>query len=673
MADHKSKVSMHNLLNTQDKKIVWLQRENDRLESLLEEHEKLIENISVHLSERDRELGKIVNSRAWRLALFLRGVHEKLLSLIDIVTKSFGADKQPTIERDYLSEYKEWILANEPNKDQLKIQRKETGEFRHQPFFFVFTLVENSSKNMLDSTIHSLIAQTYEYWELYFYGQLDNAPAALEHLKKWQRKDRRIRVVISEPDFEKVFAVTDTQKITNDDFIAFLDQDIFLAPFAFFEFAKKLNQDPEVDLIYSDEDKITEATDRFLPFFKPDFSPDTLRSENYIGQFFMMQKMLGDQVGWIRKGFDGAEHYDLILRAVEKARKVAHITKIIWHCREAQDDSANPLAHLSGKKALQEHIQRLGLSADILDGPAPTLYRVKYHFPEHPLVSIIIPSKDNEADLLRCIESILYKSSYQNFEIIVVENNSQNPNVFRLYTQLQEMDKRITVIEWGNEFNFSSVNNWAVEGSKGKVLLFLNNDTEVITPDWLDEMLRHALRPDIGVVGAKLYFPTGNIQHAGLILGMGGVAGHEHYWYSKHSPGFFHRLFCVRNVSAVTGACLMVRRNVFEEVNGFNNDFVLAYGDVDLCLRVREKGYLNLWTPYAKLHHYESKTRGSEDTLDNQTRFQKEEDKFKALWANVLQRGDPYYNPNLTLSNCDFSLRLPEQNSDSSDFKSANG
>jgi GT2 family glycosyltransferase len=376
--------------------------------------------------------------------------------------------------------------------------------------------------------------------------------------------------------------------------------------------------------------------------------------------FLVVRKSLGDQVAWFQEGYDGAQDYDLILRVVEKAKSVVHIPKILYHWRAwtastAGGTETKPYANASGKKALQEHLTRVGLSAQVEDGFYSTFYRARYQLNNNPLISIIIPNQDHALDLEQCVNSIFQKTTYPNFEIILVENGSKEQETFNLYKRL-EKDTRIHLIEWDKPFNYSRVNNWAAAQANGEVILFLNNDIQVINRDWLEQMLQFAFRQDVGAVGAKLYYPDESIQHAGVIVGVGGIAGHSHKNYPRKHAGYFGRLVSVQNVSAVTAACMMIRKQVLQEVNGFDENYILAFGDVDLCLSLLQKGYLNVWTPYAELYHHESKTRRYEDTSEKIKRFNKEKEYFKQKWPDFLQKGDPYYNPNLTLDHEDFSI-----------------
>jgi glycosyltransferase involved in cell wall biosynthesis len=554
--------------------------------------------------------------------------------------------------------YENWIYKNEPEEVDLLIQKKI--KFKYQPKISIVVPVWNTPLPILDEMIASVINQTYSNWELCI-ADGDSNPVTRARLKEWAAGEKRIKQQFLDENLGIVGNSNAALSQAQGEFIAFLDHDDTLAPFALFEVVQSLQSHTESDVIYSDEDKLDEHNKRFDAFFKPDFSPDYLHSVNYMPHFLVVRKSLGDEIGWFREGCEGAQDYDLILRAVEKARFVAHIPKILYHWRVWSESTAGgaevkPYANRSGKKVLQEHLERIGQLAQVEDGYASTFYRVHYQHPNTPLISIIIPTHDHAEDLKRCIDSILQKTSYPNFEIILVENGSKEPETFNLYEQFKQ-DIRIHIIKWEQPFNYSHINNWAVTQANGEVILFLNNDTQVINGDWLEEMLQFVIRPDVGVVGAKLYYPDESIQHAGVIVGLGGVAGHSHKYYPRQHPGYFGRLVSVQNVSAVTAACLMVRKQIFQEVNGFDETYALAFGDVDLCLNILQKGYLNVWTPYAELYHLESKTRGNEDTPEKRKRFTREASYFKRKWAGWLEKGDLYYSPNLTLDHEDFRLK----------------
>jgi GT2 family glycosyltransferase len=481
----------------------------------------------------------------------------------------------------------------------------------------------------------------------------------------WSKTDPRIKVKFLSDNTGIAENSNNALTLAKGEFIAFLDHDDLLAPFALFEIASAIRQYPNADLFYSDEDLISKnGKKRFGPHFKPAFSPDLLRSINYITHLLVVRKSLGDKIGWLRPGFEGAQDYELTLRAAEQAREIVHIPKILYHWRTWPSSTTNTLqasslakkrANESGKKALQEHLERCRLHAIVEDGPALTTYQVKYAIPDSPLVSIIILNRDHPNELRNCIDSILTKSSYEYYEIIVVENSSQQQETFRLYDEI-EKNTSTNIVDYKQPFNFARANNFAVQHTRGNVLLFLNNDIEVISHDWLEQMLAHVMRRDVGAVGSKLYYPNDTIQHAGIILGIEGFAGHALKHFPRKSPGYINRLRLIQNYSAVTGACLMIRKEVFQKIGGFDEQYELAVSDIDLCLKIVSNHYWIVWTPYAELYHHESKTRGYEVLPEQQARFMREKAYFRRKWGLWMAEGDPSYNPNLTLEYHDFSL-----------------
>ena len=509
--------------------------------------------------------------------------------------------------------------------------------------------------------IQSVLDQSYQNWELCL---ANGDPAVQKDFDAYTAQDKRIKVKQLESNLGIGGNTNAAIGMAGGEFIAFLDQDDCLAPFALYETVSAINQYPETDLLFSDEDYLTaDSKRRYNPVFKPVFSIDYLRAANYMLHFLVVRKELGDRLGWLRDGFEGAQDFDLILRAVEQAHWITHVPKVLYHWRAlptstAATQDAKVYAHSAGVLAVEEHLKRCGLEADVKDGPYPGLVRVEYQVSSSPLISIIIPNYEHAEDLSNCIDLILSRSTYQNYEILIVENNSRSKEIFSLYEQLKKRDQRIRILEFSDTpFNFSEINNYSVGQSSGDVLLFLNNDTRIINPDWLDRMLEYALRPDVGAVGAKLYFPNKLLQHGGVIIGMGGCAGHHFVGTPMDDPGYRYNLIVPQNLSAVTGACLMMRRKVFDEVGGFDTDYQLAFGDIDLCLKVRQKGYLITWTPFAELIHHESLTRGYEDTRIKESRFFWEADLLKKRWPDIFATGDPYYNPNLMLKKGYFSVQ----------------
>jgi GT2 family glycosyltransferase len=439
--------------------------------------------------------------------------------------------------------------------------------------------------------------------------------------------------------------------------VGLLDHDDELTPWALSEVAKLLNRNPNLDFIYSDEDKLEPGGRRSEPFFKPDFSPDLLMSMNYITHFSVFRRELLDKIGGFRKGVEGSQDYDLILRASEDTKNIAHIPKILYHWRKIRGSSsssttAKVYAYRAAVKALEEALPRRKQPGKV-EMLAPGRYRVRYVVKEKPLVSIIIPTKDKVNLLRRCVESIREKSTYTNYEIIVVDNNSVEKATGAYLEQIKNYPN--TQVLTDNEpFNFSRINNFAASHACGDFLLLLNNDTEVITRDWLEEMLSHAQQQEVGAVGVKLLFPKKNLlQHAGVIVGLGGVAGHAFYGLPAENPGYMGLATVTRNYAAVTAACMMLRHSVFDEVGGLDEELDVAYNDVDLCLKIVEKGYYIVWTPHAVLYHHEWATRGQYQPERN-IRY------FCAKWHSFLEKGDPFYNPNLALDRADFMVKVQD-------------
>lgn len=558
--------------------------------------------------------------------------------------------------------YRLFIAKREPSPKELLLQSKV--KFPFSPKISIICPIWNTPENFLTEMIESVISQTYSNWELC----LSDGNSTKEHIRRilnnYKNRDNRIKVKFLDKNLGISGNSNEALNLAIGDYIGLLDHDDMLAPFALFEVIKALNENPNADFIYSDEDQISEdGKKRFFPHFKPDFSPDTLRSHNYICHLSIFKKELLSNIGFFREGYEGSQDYDLILRASEKAENIVHVPKILYHWRISQNSTAlwtgsKTYAHASAKKALEDHLKRVGLDGKVDDGLSQGSYKITYNINKNLLVSIIIPNKDHEEDLKRCIYSIMEKSTYKNFDIIIVENNSEYSSTFKFYDSLVLKYDNIKIIEWNKPFNYSSVNNYAVEFAKGDILLFLNNDTEVINNDWLEIMLEHVQRKEVGAVGAKLYYPNNTIQHGGVIIGIAGPAGHSHKGFSRNLCGYMNRLCVIQNLSAVTGACFMIRKEVFKEAGGFDENIKIAFGDVDLCLKIRTKKYLVVWTPFAELYHYESKTRGYEDTPEKRKRFNEEIELFHNKWRDILEKGDPYYNINLTKDKEDFSISI---------------
>ena len=535
--------------------------------------------------------------------------------------------------------------------------------FPVQPKMSIVVPLYKTPEEYLKKMIASVEQQTYSNWELCLSDGSGADSPLTEILNEYEKKDSRIRVVRNEMPLQISDNTNQALDIVTGDWIAFMDHDDTLTHDALYECVKAINEDPEIDMIYSDEDKISmDGKEFFQPHFKSDFNIDMLRGTNYFCHLTVVKKELYQKAGNLRGEYDGAQDYDFVLRCVEHVRKVKHIPRVLYHWRAHKDSTAeNPESKLyafeAGARAVQAHYDRVGIHAKVESTKYLGIYRSKYYFDERPLVSVIIPNKDHIEDLDKCISALEGKATYKNLEYIIVENNSEKEETFEYYEALKQKNPKVQVVTWEGAFNYSAINNFGVSYAKGEFYLFLNNDTEIINEDCIEELLGYCLRPDVGAVGARLFYEDGTIQHAGVIIGLQGVAGHPCNGEPHESPGYFGRAIIAHDCSAVTAARVMVKRNVFEEVGGFDPKLAVAFNDIDFCLKIRKAGYLIVYNPYAQLYHYESKSRGQEDTEEKIRRFQGEIETFHEKWYDVLLKGDPYYNPNLTLTETNFGLR----------------
>lgn len=601
------------------------------------------------LHTRRRELLKSLLQRL--TALGLRGLQAIKPSFQESLG-SLGHRESTPVE-----EYRRWIARHEPGPASLARQR--THRFPFSPTISIVTPVCHPPLAFLRELVDSLRAQTYPHWE-WCVADGGSGSAVQALLRQAAEQDPRIRLRFLSANRGIAGNTNAALEWATGDFVAFVDHDDVLAPFALHEVAAAVNAHPEADVLYSDEDKLDPYGRRVEPAFKPDWSPETLLARNYMCHLVVIRRGLLEQIGGVREGFDGAQDHDLLLRATEQARQVVHIPQVLYHWRMHEQSTAGNMASKayaseSGRRAVAEALARRKIAASVCEGACPGMYRIIPHLADSPLLSVIIPNRDSPDLLARCLES-LRRSSYRDYEVLVVENGSRQPETFQYYDELRRQPG-VRILEWHQPFNYAAVNNFAAAQARGELLLFLNNDTEFITADALEELVRWGQWPGVGAVGAKLYYADETIQHAGLVIGMGGVAGHSHLGYPREAPGYMQRLRYVQNVSAVTGACLLVPRRVFDEVGGFDEGFVLAFNDVDLCLAILTGGYRIVWTPHAELYHWESKTRGYEDTPEKLARFRRECELFHAKWGEFLQRGDPYYNPHFRLDRSDFALK----------------
>ncbi len=531
--------------------------------------------------------------------------------------------------------------------------------------FSILVPLYNTPEQFLREMIASVQHQTYTNWELCLAdGSDDQHPEVGELVRKLAEEDSRIRYTKLEENMGISGNTNACLDMATGDYIGLFDHDDLLHPSALYENMVAICE-KDADFIYTDETTFQNTPkDAYCPNFKPDFAPDTLRSNNYICHFTVFSRALQEKVGKFRSECDGSQDYDMVLRLTEQAKHIVHIPKLLyyWRCHTASvasDISAKPYVIDAAHKAIGDHLKRIGLEGEVLDASVPSMYHVKYAIPEPKLVSIVICTKDHRHDLKTCVDSILQKTTYPNYEIVIVENNSTEPETFEYYKEL-EQNPLIRVVTWTSptkEFNYSAINNYGAEQCSGEYILLLNNDTEVITPNWLEEMVMFVQRSDVGAAGAMLYYPDDTVQHAGVGIGLLGLAAHLHRNFPRNHPGYMSRMSYAQDLSAVTAACIMVRRDVWDEIHGLDETFKVAFNDIDLCMRIRKAGYLIVFTPFAELYHYESKSRGLEDNPEKQKRFAGEIQRFTKRWKKELDAGDPYYNPNLSLDSEDFSVR----------------
>lgn len=559
--------------------------------------------------------------------------------------------------------YQKWIRHHLPDRNELEKQKKTSFGYRPK-ISFVVPLYKTPEKYLRRLT-ESFQEQTYSNWELCFSDGSGAQSPLTELLKELTAKDNRIKYVSHEESLQISENTNSAIEIATGDFIAFADHDDELTPNALFECVKAINEKPQTLVIYTDEDKMSMDGHKFFqPHFKPDYNPDLLCTVNYICHLFVVSRKVIEKVGGLRSEFDGAQDYDFVFRCVEAAgrEQIHHIPRILYHWRCHEDSTAeNPESKMyafdAGARAIKAHYDRLGVPVEIEKGEYLGLYRTKFLWEEKPLISIIIPNKDHIDDLKRCIDSIEEKATYRNYEYVIVENNSTEDETFAYYKELEASNPKVHVVYWDGIFNYSAINNFGAAHAKGDYLLLLNNDTEIISPDCLEQLLGYCMRPDVGAVGARLYYEDDTVQHAGVVVGFGGIAGHCFVQQKRDATGYCHRIICAQDYSAVTAACMMVKREAFDKVHGLSEEFQVAFNDIDFCLRLGKAGYLVVYNPYAELYHYESKSRGLEDTPEKVARFNREIASFEKHWPEILRDGDPYYNPNLTLESQDFSLK----------------
>ena len=566
--------------------------------------------------------------------------------------------------RAHRDNYLQWIHSFDTLTDDLRqtmLQRIQA--MPHTPLISIILPVYNPPLDLLDAAIHSIRQQIYPHWELCI---VDDASTntVVERIQAHAQDDSRIKCMFRPVNGHISQASNDALTLATGEFVALMDHDDLLPEHALFWVADAIVNHPDAGLIYSDEDKIDINGIRSEPYFKPDWNPDLFLSHNVISHLGVYRTSLLRDINGFRTGFEGAQDYDLALRCVERLtpKQIIHIPRVLYHWRihaasTASSINTKPYAIVNGERALQEHLERCGILGTVnsVDGG----YRVQYHLPDAPpLVTLIIPTRNGLHLLKQCIDSLLTKTTYPNYEVLIIDNGSDDPAILNYFNTIEEI-ANIRVIRDEQPFNYSAINNAAVRLAQGTLVGLINNDIEVISPDWLSNMVSLALQPGVGAVGAKLWYANDTLQHGGVVIGLGGVAGHSHKGFPKQHRGYCLRTSLISNYSAVTAACLVIQKTIYEAVGGLNEtELRVAFNDVDFCLKVKEAGYRNVWTPYAELYHHESATRGKEDTPEKKARFMQEIHFMQTRWGDTL-RVDPAYSPNLSLHHEDFSLAWP--------------
>lgn len=623
--------------------------------------------------ELNFKLSRIKNNPLWKASAPLRrGMHFVIRQRDRL--KNCGSIRGVLAKLDYKKIERKAMAryGTESFPDEARAKEERETVFDRMIKISILVPLYNTPEPFLRDMITSVLNQTYQNWELCLADGSDAEHGEVGRIcREYLEKDSRI-VYQKLLKNEGISGNTnECLKLATGEYIGLFDHDDILHPSTLYEYVKAVNEQ-DADYIYCDETtfKNGDINKMLTMHFKPDYAVDNLRANNYICHFSVFAKRLLEGEELFRSRFDGSQDHDMILRMTDRAKHIVHIPKLLyyWRCHEgsvASGIDAKPYVVAAAKGAVADHLRRHGFTHFQITSTRAfeTIFKIRYEIIGDPMISIVIPNKDHAADLKRCITSILEKSTYENYEIVIVENGSETKEIFEYYTSLKEYDNIRVVTyekpEGQNEFNYSAVNNFGVKQTKGDYILLLNNDTEVITVNWMEELLMYAQREDVGAAGAKLYYGNKTIQHAGVVLQLGAhrTAGHSHYGQSRENLGYMGRLCYAQNVSAVTGACLLVKKSLFEEVGGLDESFAISLNDVDFCLKLREKGLLNVFTPFAELYHYESVSRGLDDSGEKAERYNRESAHFREKWKTVLEKGDPYYNPNFSLDRSDFALK----------------
>jgi O-antigen biosynthesis protein len=642
--------------------------ESRQLRAAVHRRDKQIASLLRVLAERNGEIAQLSdritalhNSTCWRITAPLRSLTWGARWGINLIRRlSSHGVPAPLDYADWISRYDTLI------DDDRRAIAAAVGRMVDPPLISVVMPVYETPPHYLRAAIESVRAQLYPHWELCIADDASQSLEVRHVLEHYRSLDRRIKVCYRATNGHISVATNTALELAEGRFVALLDHDDVLPEHALFEVASAIAADPDIDLIYSDEDKIDDNGRRFEPYFKSDWNPDLLLSQNMFNHLGVYRRSLIEEIGGLRCGYEGSQDYDLVLRASIRTppERIRHIPHILYHWRASAGSVAlspgeKDYAVTRARQAIADYLRGCRIDAEVGPALCPHFHRVHYPLPDPaPRVSFIIPTRDRSDLLRRCIEGILHGTSYPDFEILIVDNQSREPSTHAYFAELTT-DPRVRVLTYDRPFNYSAINNFAAAEATGPLLCLLNNDIEVIGRDWLTEMASHAVRPGIGAVGAMLYYPDDWIQHAGVIVGLGGVAGHAHHRLRRGDPGYFGRAALVQNLSAVTAACLVMPKRVYHQLGGLNETgLAVAFNDIDLCLRIREAGYRIVWTPHAQLYHHESASRGPDTDPDKIDRFRAEAGHMMRRWGHLLDR-DPYYNPNLRLDGADFGLAFP--------------
>jgi len=676
------------------RKVKFLEHHNDLLEItnkeieqklwdkelLLFEGNYVISNQTQEIKELKAAIGELEGANSVRLARFIKS---RLLGWFPLKkstdregegSKTYDLDNNISSMEEQVKKIKndkkisnfDRLWVNQlPNIKLLEQYKNELRENQTTPKISIILPVYNVKEKWLTKAIESVLGQIYQNWELCIVDDFSSNTKIPEVLDQFTIQDSRIKIKYNKRNSGISQTSNNAFAMTTGDYVTFLDHDDYLSPNALFDVYSAIKE-TQADFIYSDEALVNPLNKIVNVLFKPDFSPDFLLSLNYINHLMVIDKALIEKSGGFREGIEGAQDYDIALKTSEIAKKIHHIHKVLYFWRlSAGTFSATTTnkrkIHNAGQRAIEEALNRRSIEAKVYQAKRIYNYCVKRNIDSNPKISIIIPFKDKADILSKCLESIIFNTSYENFEIIGISNNSEKNETFDSMRAFEALDDRIRFYEYDIPFNYSKINNYGVAKATGEHVVLMNNDIEVLNNDWLEGLLQHSQRDEVGAVGGKLYYPDNTIQHAGVIIGIAGFAGHSHRHFPKESDGSMNRVVNIHNVSAVTGALLMVKRSLYFEVDGLDEvNLQVALNDIDFCLKLRKKGYLNIFTPYCEAYHHESMTRGYDTTLEQNRRFEQERNFFTKKWADILQK-DPYYNKNLTLEREDFSQRSEQE------------